>query len=87
VSQAKGITGIDYHFKALQANPEWVKEAHDLGMTVNVWTVDDLDVARQMRDLKVDFITTTGPRRCVPWCQSKPVDRQPRKGRTGLLLL
>jgi glycerophosphoryl diester phosphodiesterase len=21
--KAKGITGIDYHFKALQANPEW----------------------------------------------------------------
>jgi glycerophosphoryl diester phosphodiesterase len=59
--KAKGITGIDYHFKALQANPEWVKEAHDLGMTVNVWTVDDLDVARQMRDLKVDFITTDRP--------------------------
>ena len=38
-----------------------MKEAHDLGMTVNVWTVDDLDVARQMRDLKVDFITTDRP--------------------------
>lgn len=59
--KARGINGIDYHYKVLQDHPDWVGQAHDLGMTVNVWTVNDLAVARQMRDLKVDFITTDQP--------------------------
>ncbi len=38
--QEKGITDIDYHWSKFATHPEWVKEAHDLGMTVNVWTVN-----------------------------------------------
>lgn len=57
----KGITGIDYHFKVIRQNPQWVEEAHGLGMTVNVWTVNDMDVAKRMKDLKVDYITTDIP--------------------------
>ena len=38
--QEKGITDIDYHWSKFAAHPEWVKEAHGLGMTVNVWTVN-----------------------------------------------
>ena len=57
----KGINGIDYHFKVIQQNPQWVEEAHALGMIVNVWTVNDMDVVRQMKDLKVDYITTDIP--------------------------
>jgi glycerophosphoryl diester phosphodiesterase len=30
-------------------------------MIVNVWTVNDMDVVRQMKDLKVDYITTDIP--------------------------
>ena len=41
--------------------PEWVKEAHDLGMSVNVWTVDNPEDIRAMRDLGVDQITTDKP--------------------------
>lgn len=59
--KGKGINGLDYHYNEFKKNPQWVAEAHDLGMTVNVWTVDDMDVARRMRDLKVDFITTNLP--------------------------
>lgn len=61
VLKAKGINGIDYNKKVLQNNPQWVEQAHDLGMTVNVWTVNDMEVVRQMKDLKVDFITTDIP--------------------------
>lgn len=59
--KAKGVNGMDYHYNEFKKNPQWVAEAHALGMTVNVWTVDDMSVARQMRDLKVDFITTNLP--------------------------
>lgn len=58
-----GISGIDYNYKVLQKNPQWVKEAHDLGMKVNVWTVNTDDLIREMIDLKVDFITTDKPER------------------------
>ena len=56
-----GINGIDYNQKVFQAHPEWVKEAHDLGMSVNVWTVDKEEVIREMIDLGVDCITTNEP--------------------------
>lgn len=59
--KAKGINGLDYHYKVFRAHPEWVKEAHDLGMTVNVWTVNEAKDIRAMRDLGVDQITTDNP--------------------------
>lgn len=59
--KAKGINGIDYHYKAFEMKPEWVEEAHRLGMKVNVWTVNDTELIRKMLDLKVDFITTDHP--------------------------
>ncbi len=57
----KGINGIDYHYKVFEMKPEWVEEAHRLGMKVNVWTVNDMEMIRKMLDLKVDFITTDHP--------------------------
>ena len=58
---ADGINGIDYHYSYFQKHPECVKEAHDLGMSVNVWTVDKADVIREMIQLGVDQITTNDP--------------------------
>lgn len=56
-----GASGIDYHYSVIQKHPEWVKQSHDLGLKVNVWTVNQPEVIRQMIDLKVDFITTDEP--------------------------
>lgn len=56
-----GINGIDYHFSKFYAHPEWVEQAHKLGMSVNVWTVDDEQNIRDMIDLGVDCITTNEP--------------------------
>ena len=56
-----GINGIDYHYSWFQKHPEWVKEAHDLGMSVNVWTVDKPEVIQEMIYLGVDCITTNAP--------------------------
>ena len=43
------------------AHPEWVKDAHDLGMSVNVWTVNKEEDIRAMIDCGVDCITTNEP--------------------------
>lgn len=61
VIKAMGAAGIDYHFNVLIKNPNWVKESHDLGLKVNVWTVNTPEDVRKMLDLKVDFITTDEP--------------------------
>ena len=57
----KGINGIDYNQKVLEKHPEWVEEAHRLGMKVNVWTVNKEDMMRKFIDMKVDYITTDYP--------------------------
>jgi glycerophosphoryl diester phosphodiesterase len=57
----KGINGIDYHYNVIKKHPEWIKEAHDLGMKVNVWTVNKEDMMKKLIDRKVDYITTDQP--------------------------
>jgi glycerophosphoryl diester phosphodiesterase len=56
-----GAAGIDYHVSVFKNKPEWVKESHDLGLKVNVWTVNTPEDIQQMIDLNVDFITTDEP--------------------------
>lgn len=58
---AMGITGIDYHHSVIKTHPEWVEQAHALGMTVNVWTVNDADTMQWLISLHVDLITTNAP--------------------------
>lgn len=59
--KAKGLSGIDYEQKVLALHPEWIKECHDLGLVVNVWTVNDLNTINQFIKTGVDFITTNAP--------------------------
>ena len=56
-----GINGIDYQYNVLYEHPEWVEEAHDLGMSVNVWTVNKAKDMRNFIDMGVDVITTNEP--------------------------
>lgn len=58
---AEGINGIDYKYKVLFAHPEWVKEAHDNGMSVNVWTVNKKKDMKAFIEMGVDAITTNEP--------------------------
>ena len=45
----------------IKKHPEWIKEAHDLGLKVNVWTVDETEEMKWLIEQKVDFITTNEP--------------------------
>ena len=56
-----GINGLDYHYSWFEKHPEWVEEAHRLGMTVNVWTISSREQLQKMIDLGVDFLTTNDP--------------------------
>ncbi len=59
--KSMGINGLDYHHSLVVLNPEWIEQAHDLGMVVNVWTVDDPAKIQTFAQLGVDYITTNKP--------------------------
>lgn len=56
-----GIKGLDYHYNVFSKNPEWIKEAKELGMVTNSWTVNDPEVFQRLKELNIDFITTDTP--------------------------
>ena len=58
-----GLTGIDYSFGVLSQHPEWIAEAHALGLEVNVWTVNKEEDLRQCIAWGVDYITPDYPER------------------------
>lgn len=56
-----GITGMDYHFTVFQKNPQWIKEAKELGMVLNAWTVNDKETMIWLLKEGFDFVTTNEP--------------------------
>ncbi|AWW28822.1 glycerophosphodiester phosphodiesterase [Echinicola strongylocentroti] len=56
-----GFFGFDYNIKLLKEKPEWIKEAQDLGLTVNAWTVNNKKDMQWLLEQNVDFITTDEP--------------------------
>lgn len=56
-----GFSGLDYNYKKLLSNNNWIKEAKDLGLTINVWTVNDSDKIQNVIDWGVNYITTDNP--------------------------
>lgn len=52
----QGYAGLDYNMSVLRdKHPEWIKEAHELGLTVNVWTVNS--------DQDLDYFVNAGAER------------------------
>ena len=56
-----GFFGFDYNINLLKKNPQWIKEAQDLGLTVNAWTVNSAEDLIWFLDQNPDFITTDEP--------------------------
>lgn len=60
--KAMGLTGIDYHMNVFKNHPEWLQESQQLGVEVNVWTVDGKEALTEFADMKgIDLITTNDP--------------------------
>lgn len=59
--KALGFSGLDYHYEVFDKHPDWIREAHEAGLTVNVWTVDDPETMKSLINRKVDYITTNKP--------------------------
>lgn len=55
------LNGMDYYKGTLRQHPEWVAEAHGMGLEVNVWTVNSEEDMRYFIELGVDYITTDRP--------------------------
>ena len=60
---ADGIMCIDYSYGNLNSHPNWIQEAHDLGMKVNVWTINNDNDLMIWMGKGVDYITTDNPDR------------------------
>lgn len=61
VVAAAGLTGIDYSTGLMHANPGWYDQAHKLGLSVNVWTINNTSDATTERSYGADFITANNP--------------------------
>lgn len=54
--------GIDYNVKVFEKHPEWLKEAHEQCLEVNVWTVDGEEgLLKHLNTNGIDIITTNDP--------------------------
>lgn len=61
VLKSIGGTGADYHINVFKKNPEWIKQLHDMGLEVNIWTVSDPEDIQWCIDHDADYITTNNP--------------------------
>jgi glycerophosphoryl diester phosphodiesterase len=59
--KALGISGIDYNYQVFKKKPEWIKQAKELGLILNVWTVNNVEDIDYFLKQKFDFITTNEP--------------------------
>lgn len=60
-----GLTGLDYSHKVLDKDPYWIVQAKGLGLTTNVWTVNDEKQMRSFINQGIDFITTDAPEKLL----------------------
>lgn len=60
----------------MKKHPEWVEEAHKLGLEVNVWTVNTPEDMKYFRDLGVDYITTDHPDTALELYGQKKADNK-----------
>lgn len=59
--KAAGIKGMDYNHSVYKKHPEWIARAKELGIVLNVWTVNDLSMMKEFLDQGFDLITTNEP--------------------------
>lgn len=58
---ADKMTGADYHFNEFDKKTDFIEKAKQLGLSLNVWTVNDSGVMDRFIQQGVDYITTDEP--------------------------
>ena len=58
---AKGWNGIDYHYKVFLNNPTWIKEANEMGLITNSWTINDEKIMDHLIRQNIQYISTDRP--------------------------
>jgi glycerophosphoryl diester phosphodiesterase len=53
--------GIDFNLSMFKEDADLIKKAHDLGLTVNAWTVNKAEDMQMLLDKGADYITTNEP--------------------------
>ena len=56
-----GCSGLDYHINVYKKHKNWIKEAHKLGLSTNVWTVNEQKDMEYFINEGIDYITTDEP--------------------------
>lgn len=56
-----GKNGLNYNIKEVRDNPQWVDEAHKLGMKMCVWTADNIHDMVEMNVRGVDLLSSNRP--------------------------
>jgi glycerophosphoryl diester phosphodiesterase len=60
--KAEGYWGLDYDGDNLRKeHPTWIKEAKELGLTTDVWTINNMEEMQYFIEQGVDDITTNHP--------------------------
>ena len=52
---------MDYNISVYRSNPSWIQQAHDLGMPVIAWTLDDKASIIEMANAQADVLATDCP--------------------------
>lgn len=60
-----GLNGMDYFYEILLQEPEIITSFQNLNLMTNCWTVNDLNIAKQLSQLKIDAITTDFPMKLI----------------------
>lgn len=59
--KADGVRGMDYNYNVYKKHPEWITRAKELGILLNVWTVNETSMIENFLKQGFDLITTNEP--------------------------
>jgi glycerophosphoryl diester phosphodiesterase len=74
---------LDFDARILLAEPDITARARSLGITLAVWTVDEVDDASRLLELGVRRITTNQVGRMLAWAETLPSGQGPSQARTS----
>ena len=71
-----GFKYLDYNFVKLLWKRSWIREAHENGIRVNTWTVDNRVIMRKLMGEGVDYLTTNEPIEAMALAESTIAHRE-----------